>query len=123
MLVFNLTDVSTSTLKAQGLVGVSITVGGTVIPAGESRTLKSLGSDAQRFLQCGALSLTQPLEYLQAKGMKVLSAVPVSVPVKPQQFATLEVVDTVPVVTNKPSLELEVDDSRLSRKERKRLGR
>lgn len=55
MRVHNITDAPTQSLKAAGLVSVSLRVGGTIIKPGESAVVSSLGTNADRYISVGAI--------------------------------------------------------------------
>ena len=69
MRVFNLTDVPTSSVTAQGLLNAPIQVGGVVIAPGKSAEVAVVPmSDIQRLLTAGALALNSlPESYVKAK--------------------------------------------------------
>lgn len=69
MIVFNLTDVPTDTLKVNGFVNVSITVDGVAIKPGASVNVsRARYSEISRYVSAGALSLfSAPADYLAAK--------------------------------------------------------
>ena len=125
MRIFNLTDVSTSALKAAGLENVSITVNGVAIVPGESAEVKGPHTDVSRLFHCSALAYEQPDEYLRAKGLKVLQAAPVPVRAQLNAVVEVEVTDSA-----EASAQVEVvmdssitDTQPLSKRERKRLRR
>lgn len=75
MRVFNLTDVPTPALRANGLVDTSVTIGGVTIAPGKDEMVRSVVPADQRLFSIGAVSYTQPLSYLRAKAAKAPGAV------------------------------------------------
>lgn len=67
--VHNLTDVSTPALVGAGLVNVSIKIGGSLIPPGESAELVRVPAEASRYQRVDAIFVgtNPPPKYLAAK--------------------------------------------------------
>jgi hypothetical protein len=119
MRVFNLTDVSTPTLRANGLVNTSITIGGVTIAPGKDGLVRHVAPADQRLFYLGAVSHTQPLPYLRARAAKPVAAPglePRAQPVDQVQVAAPDPVASGEVETVIP----EALDSQAGRRRKKR---
>ena len=106
MKVFNLTDVSTSALKAVGWVNVPIRVGGQSVAPGTSIEIsEKFRPELLKYIRSGALALdTAPKGYVSAES---------HVPPVPTQPAP-SVFESAPEVVAEPELSFEVTSTESS---------